>query len=126
MIRKVINIIFCLGLLMLIYAVSIPIIHWVLLLSGVFTEIHGYSILGIRILILLYWGGFLLILPKLIWGIKDITIFGKIIIITGILFIGYMFYSGEWKIGCQMKKPDYISFYNYDHQRSTTGCRPMD
>lgn len=124
--RKTINILFYLGILMLILAISIPIIQWILLLSLYYTQIFGYNILGISIFRILYWGGFILILPKLIWELKTITIFTKVLLIFGILFIGYLFYSGEWKIGCKMKKQDYISSYKYDHQRSTKPCESMD
>lgn len=124
--KKIINILFYLGILMLIMAVCIPMIQWILLLSLYYTQIYGYNILGISIFRILYWGGFILILPKLIWELKTITIFTKVLLISGILFIGYLFYSGEWKIGCKMKKQDYISYYNYDHQRSTKHCESMD
>ena len=124
--RKIINIVFYLGILMLILAISIPIIQWILLLSLYYTQISGYNILGISIFRILYWGGFILILPKLIWELKTITIFTKVLLISGILFIGYLFYSGEWKIGCKMKKQDYISYYNYDYQRCTKHCQSMD
>lgn len=124
--RKIINIVFYLGILMLILAISVPIIQWILLLSLYYTQISGYNILGISIFRILYWGGFILILPKLIWELKTITIFTKVLLISGILFIGYLFYSGEWKIGCKMKKQDNISFYNDDYQRSTKHCQSMD
>lgn len=124
---KIINILFYLGILMLILAISIPIIQWILLLSLYYTQIFGYNILGISIFRILYWGGFILILPKLIWELKTITIFAKVLLISGILLIGYLFYSGELKIGCRVEKtPAEINCYNYDNQRGAKASQSMD
>ena len=121
--RKIINILFCLGIVMLLLAICIPIIQWMLLLSLYFTEIYGYNILGISIFEWLYWGGFFLILPKMILELKDIPVILKLVIFFGILIIGYIFYSGELKIGCRVEKtPAEINCYNYDHQRSAKHC----
>lgn len=113
---------------MLLLAICIPIIQWMLLLSLYFTEIYGYNILGISIFEWLYWGGFFLILPKMILELKDTPVILKLIIFFGILIIGYIFYTGELKIGCSVEKtPAEINCYNnYDNQRSATSSQSMD
>ena len=115
---RIVNNIFRLGLLMIVLAIIIPIIQWWLLLSLYFTEIYGYSILGISVYTILYWGGFILILPKMILELGKGRIIGNLLIIFVILLIGYIFYYGDIKIGCCHTTPEETNICEYDTTRS--------
>jgi len=115
---RIVNNIFRLGLLMIVLAIIIPIIQWWLLLSLYFTEIYGYSILGISVYTILYWGGLILILPKMILETGKGRIIGNLLIISAILLIGYIFYYGDIKIGCCHTAPEETNICDYDTTRS--------
>ena len=115
---RMVNNIFRLGLLMIGLAIIVPIIQWWLLLSLFFTEIYGYSILGISVYTILYWGGLILILPKMILEIGKGRIIGNLLIIFVILLIGYIFYYGDIKIGCCFTEPEETNICEYDTTRS--------
>ena len=75
-----------------------------IILFGSFIEIgegfYGYAFGGIDDYILLFWGGVILIIPRLLLNIKNNTLL-KIFIILGIIFWGYVLFSGELRlIGC--------------------------
>ena len=123
---RIVNNIFRLGLLMIVLAIIIPIIQWWLLLSLYFTEIYGYSILGISVYTILYWGGLILILPKMILEIGKGRIIGNLLIISAILLIGYIFYYGDIKIAMDRSALEETNICDYDTTRSARQGRPVD
>ena len=115
---RIVDNLFRLGLLMIGLAIIIPIIQWWLLLSLFYTEIYGYSILGISVYTILFWGGFILILPKMIYEFGKGKIIGNLLIIFVILLIGYIFYYGDVKIVCDHSAPEETNICEYDTTRS--------
>jgi len=103
LLKKIINWGFIIGIIMIIAS---TILHPLgkIILFGSFIEIgegfYGYAFGGIDDYILLFWGGVILIIPRLLLNIKNNTLL-KIFIILGIIFWGYVLFSGELRlIGC--------------------------
>ena len=100
---KIINCGVIIGIIMIIAAI---IRHPLgkIILFGKFLEIgegfYGYAFGGIDDYILLFWGGVILIIPRLLMHIKNNTLL-KVFILLGIIFWGYVLFSGELRlIGC--------------------------
>ena len=103
LLKKIINWLFIIGIIMI--TISI-ILHplGMIIFFGRFLEIgegfYGYVFWGIDDYILLFWGGVILVIPKLLTNIKNETLL-KIFILLGLVFWGYILFSGELKlIGC--------------------------
>lgn len=103
LLMKIINCGVIIGIIMIIAAI---ILHPLgkIILFGKFLEIgegfYGYAFGGIDDYILLFWGGVILIIPRLLMHIKNNTLL-KVFILLGIIFWGYVLFSGELRlIGC--------------------------
>ena len=96
--RKAINILFKIGFIMVVASVILHPLGQIILFGGFKKTFYNYSILGIYEYLILYWGGVLLVIPRLLWNIKSNAIL-KIFILLGLGFWGYFLYTGESKVG---------------------------
>ncbi len=101
--KKIINWGFIIGIIMIIASIILHPLGMIILFGG-FLEVgegfYEYTFWGISDYILLFWGGFILIIPRLLVNIKKDMLL-KVFILLGLIFWGYVLFSGELRMtGC--------------------------